>query len=100
MGAQRITDLTSLAGGRGPATQHAENQTRSLTARGEVVIAPAAETDAMVCTVGSLSGVQAVVIPAGNWAPRGSTLPIVGNVCCIVYDDKGDAFVGSLWNPF
>lgn len=87
----RITDLTSLAGGAGPTTN--SSQQRPLTARGQVAQAPASEASPMSVTITSVTRQFGVTIPAGNWTPRGKTLPAVGAECLVVFDDVGDAFV-------
>lgn len=93
---RRVTDLSPLAGGAGPAGAQAP-QTPWITGRGTVAIAPASESDQMVVTIGTLGNTYGQVVPAGNWAPRGGTLPAVGADCLVTYDDQGDAFV-PVWN--
>lgn len=87
----RITDLTPLARGGGAGAP--SNQTRPLTARGEVAVAPRSEGDVMQVTVRTVTRQFGVEIPAGNWEPRGAALPTVGAECLVVFDDLGDAFV-------
>lgn len=91
----RTTDLTPL--GRGGGAGRTTKQQRPITARGVVALAPGAETAAMVVTVNWRGKTIGEIIPAGNWSPRGTALPVVGDVCLVVYDDEGDAFV-PVWD--
>lgn len=96
---QGILDRTSLVRGAGsgrPGTQ----QTRALTARGTVAIAPTGPTDGMVVLVKGVDRSQGVTVPPGHWEPRRDVeLPVQGNDCLVVYDDPGDAWV-PVWSPY
>jgi len=96
MGAPRITDLSGMSRNAGASGSSTDAQTRPLTARGEVAIAPTSESDKMVVLVTSLTRQFGVDVPAGNWEPKGVTLPQPGAPCLVVFDDLGDAFV-PLW---
>ena len=89
----RVTDLTPLARGGGAGVPANTSQQRPLTERGTVAVAPTSESDRMVVVTTSSSKDYGVVIPAGNWSPRGTSLPALGAECLVVFDDVGDAFV-------
>jgi hypothetical protein len=93
----RINDLTSLARGGGSGRTPGESQQRALTARGTVAVAPSSESDKLQVLATTVTRTFPLIIPAGNWSPRGNALPAVGADCLIVFDDVGDAFV-PLWH--
>jgi len=65
----------------------------AVAARGRVSTAPASVADGLeVALIGYTSSFP-YEVPAGNWDSRGATLPIVGSLCLVVFDNEGDAWV-------
>lgn len=92
-----VLDLSSLHRGGGAGQPADATQTRALTARGIVARAPASESDSMHVVIKGTSLTDGYEVIAGNWTPRGSTLPAKGAECLIVFDDEGDACV-PVWS--
>jgi len=85
-----ITDYTGIVGGPGHADQ-------PNVARATVVVAPQSPTDIMEVALVGYSTQYTYEVPAGNWAPRGRTLPAVGAACVVCFDHPtGDAWV-PMW---
>jgi hypothetical protein len=70
----------------------------AVARRGKVRKAPATAASPLTVTLVNFSQKYSYTVPAGQWMPRGSTLPIVGDACLVVFDDDGDAWVPA-WNP-
>ena len=66
------------------------------TERGYVKKPPASNSDAMVVAVQDFSGEHVFTVPAGQWEPRGTELPVADAKCLIVFDSRDDAWV-PMW---
>jgi hypothetical protein len=90
-----VSDISDLVGGR-----KYNNPRRPDTLYGRVVKAPAAYDDVMTVIAPYYSPDYQFEVPAGQWQPRsggGPTLPVAGDTCLIVFDDRGDVWV-PVWN--
>jgi hypothetical protein len=65
---------------------------RPPVARGRVIKPPASPTDAMTVTLVNYSSAWEFEIPASNWTTT-TALPAQGDVCVVLFDDDGDAWV-------
>jgi len=81
-----FVDLTHMAGG----VKHAS---QPLTARGRVSRAPSDLSDSLEVVLTQFSSEWAWTVPPSNWADRGTTLPAVGAICVVVFDDRGDPWI-------
>jgi hypothetical protein len=70
-----------------------QRRTRPSTCRGRVVVAPADNDDAMHVVLVNYSAAYSYEIPAAQWTSVSGDLPGVGDVCLVVFDDEGDAWV-------
>jgi hypothetical protein len=67
---------------------------RPPVARGRVVDAPATAGDPMTVVLVNYSPAWKFDVPASNWMPAaGDNLPAAGDVCVVLFDDDGDAWV-------
>lgn len=71
---------------------------RPSVARGRVVKAPASASDSMSVVLINYSNALEYEVVAGNWEPRGASLPKIGDACPVLFDDDGDAWV-PVWAP-
>lgn len=85
--------IDSLIGG--PATHHQE---RPLCCRGTVIRAPATRFETVRVILPDYSTEVAYDVPGTNWTPWGTALPGLGNLCLVVFDSLGDAWIPS-WEP-
>lgn len=83
-----MTPLDDLLSNGGP-----RQASRSDTARAEVSKAPATATDGMAVVLFDYSRDLEYEVPAGHWAPRGTSLPALGDRCLVVFDTVGDVWV-------
>jgi hypothetical protein len=58
-----------------------------------VAVAPSSESETLQVVLGDITRQYGIEVPAGNWSPRGSALPLAGAECLVVFDNQGDAFV-------
>lgn len=71
-----------------------DRRPRPTVARGRVVGAPTIASDPMTVTLVNYSPAWKYEVPASNWMPAaGDNLPSVGDVCVVLFDDDGDAWV-------
>lgn len=84
-----MADLSSMVGG-------ATSIERPLTLRGRVVGAPLYHDDVMKVVAINYTSEFSFDLPGTNWVNRGSALPQADDVCLIVFDDDGDAWV-PIW---
>lgn len=84
-----IGDLSHLGGARGSVREQA-----SPIARAKVVRAPATKNDGLAVRLEGYAAAFPIDIPAGHWTQRGTLLPAVGAICCVVNDGKDDWLVG------
>lgn len=82
-----MTDISELVGGSAHAAPRPGN------CRGRVVKAPATTADPLTVTLENYSSLYEYEVPALHWQPHGDTLPTVGAVCLVSFDDDGDAWV-------
>jgi hypothetical protein len=75
-----------------------ERTPAAVARRGKVRKAPADADSPLTVTLVNFSQKYSYTVPAGQWMPRGSTLPIAGDLCLVVFDDDGDAWVPA-WSP-
>jgi len=68
-------------------------QSSSQVLRGVVLTAPATDADSMTVGIRRFAVDAEYEVPAGNWTPRGLTLPTVGQTVVVLIDDFGDAHV-------
>lgn len=66
---------------------------RPVAARGRVSKAPVGIDQPLEVTLINLSGSIPYEVPGTNWNARGSTIPAKGDVCIVVFDDDGDAWM-------
>lgn len=82
-----MSDLSVLVGGR------PRGINRAMSARGKVLIAPESGSDNLRVALVNYSSEFFFEVPGTNWLSRGSALPQVDDVCLVVFDDDGDAWV-------
>lgn len=82
-----------------------EDELHLTTARGRVIRAPASTADAMAVVLENYSTDFDVEIPGSRWTPRTVevtyegqalcriVLPLVDDVCVVVFDDAMDAWI-------
>jgi hypothetical protein len=69
----------------------------TTTLRAMVTDAPIDDTDELRVVAQGYSHEFDYLIPAGQWMPRGNSLPERGASCLLVLDEVGDAYV-PLWD--
>lgn len=70
---------------------------RETIAEGTIVEGPSSESDAINVVVDGFTTDFDYIVPAGNWTPRGSSLPAAGSRCVICFDENGEAWV-PIWH--
>jgi hypothetical protein len=80
-------------------TKPAADYSRPDRARAVVTTAPASENDSLVVQLDGFSSDNPYEVAAGHWTPRGSTMPIVGQVCLAIFDQTGDCWVPTFEIP-
>jgi hypothetical protein len=70
----------------------------AVARRGKVRKAPADADSPLTVTLVNFSQKYSYTVPAGQWIPRGTDLPIVGDLCLVIFDDNDDAWV-PVWSP-
>jgi hypothetical protein len=71
---------------------------RSVVLRARVTRAPATPADALSVVALNYSSGHDYEVPAGQWWPYGTDVPVVGSTCVLLLDDDGDAWV-PIWSP-
>jgi hypothetical protein len=69
---------------------------RPPVARATVTKAPLTGADSMWVTPIGYSTATPYEVRPSNWLARGSTLPAVGALCVVIFDNLGDAWV-PMW---
>lgn len=63
--------------------------------RGIITRAPLSDTDSLHVSVPSYALDLSYEVPAGQWVPRGASLPAYGTFCVLLIDSDGDAWLGA-----
>lgn len=79
-----------------------DRTSRPTAVRGRIGKAPADTDSGLTATSINYSSIHEYEVPAGQWTPRfaggSDVLPSSGDLCLIVFDDDGDAWV-AVWSP-